>query len=96
MTQVLARGSMGGSEKLLIVPDRNSHAVYAGPVLRFLADLSEWDNCRVVLDVGQSGHRLSPHYKDHFDRWLKTEYFTLPFSEAKIEEHKEGRLRLVP
>lgn len=96
MTQVLARGSMGGSEKLLILPDRNSHAVYAGPVLRFLADLSDWDNCRVALDVGQSGHRLSPHYKDHFDRWLKTEYFTLPFSDAKIEQHKEGRLRLVP
>jgi penicillin amidase len=96
MTQVLARGAMGGSEKLLILPDRKSHAAYAGPVLRFLADLSDWDNSRIVLDVGQSGHRLSPHYKDHFEKWLKTEYYTLPFSDEAVERNAEGKLRLTP
>lgn len=79
-TQVLARGSMGGSSKLAILPDPNSAKTYAGPLCRFIADLSDWDNSLMVLDVGQSGHILSPHYKDHFEKWNKHEYFRLEFS----------------
>ncbi len=82
-TQLLARGSMGGSSKLAILPDPNSAKTYAGPLCRFIADLSDWDNSLMVLDVGQSGHILSPHYKDHFEKWNRHEYFRLEFS--KIE-----------
>jgi len=79
-TQVLARGSMGGSTKLAILPDPNSVKTYAGPLCRFIADLSDWDNSLMILDVGQSGHVLSPHYKDHFEKWNRHEYFRLEYS----------------
>jgi len=95
-TQLLARGTFGGSPKLAILPDEKSHAAYAGSVCRFVADLSDWDNSRMVLDVGQSGHRLSPHYKDHFEKWLNVDYYPLPFTEEKIEQFKEGTVRFVP
>jgi penicillin amidase len=96
MIQVFARGALGGASNLDILPDKESHATYGGPVTRFIADLSDWDNCRMSLDIGQSGHRMSPHYKDHFQKWLQVDHFSLPFSDEKIEEHAESRLFLVP
>ena len=44
----------------------------------------------------QSGHRLSPHYKDHFEKWAQVDYFPFPFSDERIEECKESELRIVP
>jgi len=69
LSQLLARGTMGGCTDMPLLPDCQSHAAYGGPVLRMVLDFSDLDNSRAVLDVGQSGHRLSPHYKDHFPHW---------------------------
>lgn len=96
LVQMFARGTFGGSTSLDILPDKNSHAAYAGPATRLIADLSDWDNSRMVLDVGQSGHRMSPHYRDHFEKWLAVEHFPLPFSEGRVGELAASRLRLVP
>jgi penicillin amidase len=94
LTQLLARGTMGGSTEMEILPDPDSHAAYAGPVLRMIIDFSDLDNSRAVLDVGQSGHRLSPHYKDHFPVWCEVGYLPLPYSREKVLEQKASILRL--
>jgi penicillin amidase len=96
LTQLLARGTMGGCTEMAILPDCESHAAYAGPVLRMIIDFSDLDNSRAVLDVGQSGHRLSPHYKDHFPVWCKVEYLPLPYSRQKVMEQAASTLRLRP
>ncbi|MBU4489738.1 MAG: penicillin acylase family protein [Actinobacteria bacterium] len=96
LTQLLARGTMGGCADLEILPDPESHVAYAGPVLRLLIDFNDLDNSRAVLDVGQSGHRLSPHYKDHFPHWYKVEYLPLPYTRAKVAEEAAGTLLLTP
>jgi penicillin amidase len=96
LTQLLGRGTMGFSEDLGILPARDSNAAYAGPVMRMLIDFADLDNSRVVLDVGQSGHRLSPHYKDHFSKWLAVDYFPLPYSDRKVYEQAEGILIIKP
>ncbi len=96
LTQVLARGTVGGATDMVLLPNKNSHVAYGGPVCRLIMDLADWDNSRMVLDVGQSGHRLSSHYRDHFEKWCRVEYFPLPYSEEKIEESKESKLRIVP
>lgn len=96
LVQLLGRGTMGGCGDIAILPDCNSHAAYAGPVLRLVVDLSDLDNSRAVLDVGQSGHRLSPHYKDHFDHWLNVRYLPLPYSREKVAEQAASTLTLVP
>ncbi len=96
LTQLLARGTMGGCTDMAILPDRASHAAYAGPVLRLIIDFSDLDNSRAVLDVGQSGHRLSPHYKDHFPVWCDVDYFPLPYSREKVMEQAAGTLLLTP
>ena len=94
--QLLSRGTMGGNTEMAILPDCTSHAAYGGPVLRMILDFSDLDKSVAVVDVGQSGHRLSPHYKDHFERWCKVEYFPLPYSKKEILEHADGILNLVP
>jgi len=96
LTQLLARGTMGGSTEMEILPDPESHAAYAGPVLRMIIDFSDLDNSKAVLDVGQSGHRLSPHYKDHFPVWCNVEYLPLPYSREKVLEQMAGKLILTP
>ncbi len=96
LTQLLARGTMGGCTEMAILPDCSSHAAYAGPVLRMIIDFNDLDSSRAVLDVGQSGHRLSPHYKDHFPVWCKVDYLPLPYSREKVLEQKASALRLFP
>lgn len=96
LTQLLARGTMGGCTDMALLPDCESHAAYGGPVLRMVLDFSDLDNSKAVLDVGQSGHRLSPHYKDHFPVWLEVDYFPLPYSREKVLEHAASTLTLRP
>ncbi|PKQ28359.1 MAG: hypothetical protein CVT63_03105 [Candidatus Anoxymicrobium japonicum] len=96
ITQLVARGAMGGCANMAILPDRESHAAYGGPALRIIIDFHDLDNSKAVLDVGQSGHRLSPHYKDHFPVWRNVEYLPLPYSKEKVQEQAASVLRLTP
>ncbi|MHB8894633.1 MAG: penicillin acylase family protein [Candidatus Geothermincolia bacterium] len=96
LTQLLARGTMGGCTDMALLPDCSSHAAYAGPVLRMIIDFSDFDNSKAVLDVGQSGHRLSPHYKDHFPVWCDVEYLPLPYSRGKVLEQAASTLKFLP
>ena len=96
LTQLLARGTMGGCTDMALLPDCTSHAAYAGPVLRMIIDFSDLDNSRAVLDVGQSGHRLSPHYKDHFPTWCECGYLPLPYSRERVLEQAASTLLLTP
>ncbi len=40
-----------------------------GPGLRAVFDLADLDASRFVIDAGQSGNPLSPHYGDFLERW---------------------------
>jgi len=65
---------MGGSSTTVKQTTRK-----LGPSMRFTADLANWDNSLMNLTAGQSGHRLSGHYKDEWPayyagRGLKMQY----------------------
>ena len=51
-----------------------------GPSMRFVADLSDWDNSLLNLVTGNSGHRLTFHYKDQWKAYYAGTSFPLPFS----------------
>jgi penicillin amidase len=53
--------------------------------LRFIADLSDWDETRLCLPQGQSGNFSSPHRQDQLDEWRNVSPSLLPFSEEAIE-----------
>ena len=64
--------------------------------LRFIADLSDWDRCQIIVPGGQSGHVASPHYADQIPLWRDGLMLTLPFSRPAVERSTRERLVLSP
>lgn len=54
-----------------------------GPSMRMNADLGDWDRSLMNLPIGQSGHVLSPHYKDQWDAYYNATSFPMQF--RKVE-----------
>lgn len=66
------------------------------PSWRQVLDVGGWDESRVVLPAGQSGHPLSPHYFDQNDLWRDGQYRSQPFTRAAIDRARTHRLLLLP
>jgi penicillin G amidase len=69
---------------------------YELPSWRQLFDVGQWDESRVVLPSGQSGHPLSPFYFDQNEMWRTGQYRRQPFSRAAVSAASRYRLLLVP
>jgi len=67
-----------------------------GPSERLTVDFSNLDKSTLNIVIGQSGHLLSPHYKDQFSAWYEGSTFPLPFTEAAVNENAGHRLALQP
>jgi penicillin amidase len=70
--------------------------VWEYPSFRQILDVGAWDDARIVLPAGQSGHPLSPHYFDQNELWREGRYRVAPFSRAAVEAATAHRLLLVP
>jgi penicillin amidase len=64
--------------------------------LRFIADVGDWERCRIVVPGGQSGHVASSHYADLIPLWREGRFQPMPFARDQVEHHAEARLMLVP
>jgi len=53
-----------------------------GPSMRFVADLSNWDNSLQNVTVGESGQVLNSHYKDQWEAYYSGKSFPLPFTKV--------------
>lgn len=71
-------------------------AVWEVPSWRQLFDVGQWDDGRVVLPAGQSGHPMSPYYFDQNDLWRRGQYRPQPFSRGAVEAARAHRLMLLP
>ncbi len=98
-------GRSGILHRLLSIgPTEQEGAIYSikaaqpshGPAMRFVADLSNWDNSLMNVTLGQSGQYASPHYRDQFPYWLEGRGIAAPFTDAAEEKARAHRLRLVP
>ncbi|MBI4462483.1 MAG: penicillin acylase family protein [Acidobacteria bacterium] len=67
-----------------------------GPSMRMVIDLADFDQSVLNITVGQSGHPLSPHYRDQFRAWDAVESFPFPFSDAAVAAAARYRLHLLP
>ena len=67
-----------------------------GPSERFIVDFSDLDANWKNVTLGQSGHFLSPHYKDHFPAWLEVRGLPSPFTPSAVEKDAQQTLTLVP
>jgi penicillin G amidase len=68
----------------------------AGPSIRIVIDLGNWDNSRAVNHPGQSGDPDSPHYRDLAPPWRTGQYVPLLYTRKAVEAATEKRFELVP
>ena len=73
-------------------PFANRHA----PSLRAIYDLADPEKSLFIHSGGQSGNRLSPHYKSFTEAWANGEYIPMITDRAKIEASRHNTLKLVP
>lgn len=66
------------------------------PSWRQVLDVGRWDESRVVLPAGQSGHVLSPHHFDQNELWRTGQYRVHAFSRDAVLQSRAHRLVLVP
>jgi acyl-homoserine lactone acylase PvdQ len=67
-----------------------------GPSMRFVADLSDWDDSSLLLTLGESGLWTDPHYDDQEDEWVNVAWHATPFTEAAIARDVREVLKLEP
>jgi penicillin amidase len=91
---------MGGDQDTLLRASTNPgfprEPVGVVDAVRFIADLDDWEQCRIVVPGGQSGHVGSPHYADLIPLWRKGHYQPMPFGRDRVERYARSRLTLVP
>ncbi|MCH7938612.1 MAG: penicillin acylase family protein [Candidatus Marinimicrobia bacterium] len=58
--------------------------VTAGPSVRRVIDIGEWDNSLIVLPTGQSGHPFSPHYSDQAQLFVDGQYRRVDFTREAV------------
>ncbi len=70
--------------------------ILGGDAVRFIADLNDWEQCRIVIPGGQSGHVASRHYADLISLWREGRLQPMPFGRDEVERHAEYGLTLLP
>jgi penicillin amidase len=64
--------------------------------MRFIADLSNWDNSLMLLPAGESGQPGSSHYSDQFSYWYEGKPILSPFTNAAESKSHKHTLTLTP
>ncbi|HKV41651.1 MAG TPA: penicillin acylase family protein, partial [Blastocatellia bacterium] len=64
--------------------------------MRFIADLSNWDNTRLGIPLGESGDPKSLHWKDQLDDWRNVTPAGLAFSRSAVRAASKQKLVLKP
>jgi len=67
-----------------------------GAGLRAIYDLSDLDRSRFIIEIGQSGNPLSPHYDDFMHAWGKGDSFEIPTDQHQYTEGALGTWVLTP
>ncbi|WP_245860676.1 penicillin acylase family protein [Candidatus Chloroploca asiatica] len=60
---------------------------YNGPSYRQILDPGDWDNARVIIPTGQSGHPASKHYASLTSTWRTGGYLPLFWTREAVERH---------
>jgi penicillin amidase len=74
----------------------NPDAVFAGAVLRLIAELGDPIEVKMVIDTGTSGHFGHPDFYNQFPLWADNAPVQVVRPRAEIEAESSGRVRLLP
>ncbi len=68
----------------------------AGPSLRVVIDVADWEQATITNTPGQSGDPRSAHYRDLFGPWTQGVYAPMPYSKSAVAKRAESVERLTP
>jgi len=71
-------------------------ASVVGPSMRQIVDLCDLQHSLSIITTGESGQRLSEHYKDQTLLWLNHEYHTLVLDKSEVVRSAAHHLKLLP
>ncbi|MEI9412025.1 penicillin acylase family protein [Mesorhizobium salmacidum] len=71
-------------------------SVIAGPSVRMVIDVGNWDESLFINNPGQSGIPGSAHYADLASSWRQGEYKPLLYSMTKVDEATSSMIVLAP
>jgi penicillin amidase len=71
-------------------------AMGGGVSQRYIADLSDLSNSRIIHTTGQSGHLFHRHRQDFIAMWEGVEYHPMIWSREAAEANAEATLTLTP
>jgi penicillin amidase len=63
------------------------------PSMRMTADLADWEQSRLNVTTGQSGHVLSPHYRDQWNDYYWGRTYPMQFGKVEGKSTLELRPR---
>lgn len=66
------------------------------PSFRMIVDLADLENSQAIHTTGQSGHPLSPHYRDMIEAWRTIDYHPLRFGDEAVSVAARHTLELRP
>jgi penicillin amidase len=64
--------------------------------MRTVIDYADFESTEMVITLGQSGNRFSPHYDDQLQYWLKGESIPFYRGDTEPDAAKSNRLVLRP
>jgi len=90
--------ALGGSSSTLNYATYRLHdfSVVAGPSVRMIIDVGDWDNSLFVNNPGQSGVPGSHNYSDMGENWLNAKPVPLVYSEPAIARVTHKKIVLKP
>lgn len=77
-------------------PENHLYAEEVAPNLRAIYDLENPQDSAFSLSSGQSGHFLSPYYKNLTNGWVAGHYFPIRTDYDVVKRHAIGRLVMTP
>ncbi len=83
------RSVPGGSEtvnNLLSKIAKGEHRVTAGPSMRTQIDFGNMEEIQIINPLGESGHRLSPHFQDQAEKYVKGEFRTISINKMDVDD----------
>ena len=76
--------------------DPKAYSESSVPSLRFIHDLSNWNNLKMIHTTGQSGQPLNKHYTDMVLLWRDAKYVPFPFDRTSLDKIKQGAFVMQP
>ncbi|MQF68769.1 penicillin acylase family protein [SAR202 cluster bacterium AD-804-J14_MRT_500m] len=92
----IAMGGDGDTPQNTSYSTGQPYTITTTSVLRYVYDLSDWDNSRWVVPLGSSGHPGSEHYSDQTSTWSSIQTYPMLYDWDAIEQSAESFQILEP